>query len=99
MPMQVEEVGPRTDHDGPCLAAFWGSQVEPSDVLAWMEDSINSHIRRSIMRVFFFPASAKSYSSRQVQEGPTGCRLSGVQAGLTGMPQQHIECTQPHQYP
>lgn len=49
----AEEPGPRTDHDGPCLALLTGLRLPPSDVVSWFAAS---RLSRHADRLFFLDA-------------------------------------------
>ncbi|KAF5839527.1 hypothetical protein DUNSADRAFT_599 [Dunaliella salina] len=60
----VEEVGPHTEHKGPCLALFRGLRSTPECFLSWL--GAHPFLKRHIHRVFTLPqCNGKVLSSRE----------------------------------
>lgn len=66
---QAEEVGPRTDHAGPCLVLLKGVTLPRADFEAWLRDSV---MEWAVMRVYWIKQRC---ADRQVSCMGPGFRL------------------------
>jgi len=55
------EVGPLSNHHGPCLVLFSNMQINPMQFNAWLQ---NSFVERPCVRVFWLPQATSAAASR-----------------------------------
>ena len=63
MLLQVHEVGPCTDRDGPCLVHYKRTRLTPAELNAWIYS--NSSANAAVVRVYFLQSSPGVALSRQ----------------------------------